>query len=197
MSHFENNNRAHEELTIMQSPVFVPGQSQYHQPITHQQTYQTPIQTPPPPSSSFNSMQSAFFPASSHIVIMLSLAIFVVVSALMSEGEFDRGVSLSLGLVLLIYFFTSPIISFFSGFLVSFHGGNSGAAIIGSILGFIISIVLGGLLIVLAAGGEFTDITEELPTSSTEGSVLDFIPLIVLQAFASGGAVFLSKIGRK
>lgn len=181
----------------MQSPVFVPGQSQHHQPITHQQTYQTPIQTSSPPPSTFNSMQSAFFPASSHIVIMLSSAIFVVVSALMSEGEFDRSVSLSLGLVLLIYFFTSPIISFFSSFIVSFHGGNSGAAIIGSILGFIISIILGGLLIVLAAGGEFTDITEELPTSSTEGSILDFIPLIVLQAFASGGAVFLSKIGRK
>ena len=186
----------------MQSPVFVPGQPQIQQQTMHQQmqyTQQPSIQPNPRPSSRFNSIQSIIFPAGSHITIFLSSAIFVVVSAMMSEGEFDRTVSLSLGLILLIYFFTSPIITFFSTFFVSFHDGKNGAAIIGSILGFILSIVLAGLFMILAAGGEFNEILQETPTSSSgeDGSVVDFLPFILLQAVASCGAIFLNMIGRK
>jgi len=120
-------------------------------------------------------MQSVFFSAGSHIIIILSSVIFVVVTAMMSDGEFDS-----------------------STFLVSFHNGKNGAAIIGSILGFILSIVLAGVFMILAAGGEFNEILEETPTSSGgEGSIVDFLPYILLQAVASCGAIFLNMIGRK
>jgi len=185
----------------MQSQVFAPGQQQPHQQTIHQQiqySQQQPIQTSTQPSPRFNTMQSVFFSAGSHIIIILSSVIFVVVTAMMSDGEFDRSVSLTLGLILLIYFFTSPIITFFSTFLVSFHNGKNGAAIIGSILGFILSIVLAGVFMILAAGGEFNEILEETPTSSGgEGSIVDFLPYILLQAVASCGAIFLNMIGRK